>query len=106
MFQVSSRLELWAGELEHSELSNDMKEAETLLRLHSESVTHMQNTTFQVLQQGQELAQVTVVPSAGKQTISLLKLTQELPQITRCFTKVLITLVYFINRTCFNKIRF
>lgn len=59
LFQVSSRLELWAGELEHSELSNDMKEAETLLRLHSESVTHMQNTTFQVLQQGQELAQVT-----------------------------------------------
>lgn len=67
MFQVSSRLELWAGELEHSELSNDMKEAETLLRLHSESVTHMQNTTFQVLQQGQELAQVTFVPSVGKQ---------------------------------------
>lgn len=97
MFQVSSRLELWAGELEHSELSNDMKEAETLLRLHSESVTHMQNTTFQVLQQGQELAQVTVVPSASKQTISLLKLTQELPQVTRCFTKVVITLVYFIN---------
>lgn len=59
LLQVSSRLELWAGELEHSELSNDMKEAETLLRLHSESVTHMQNTTFQVLQQGQELAQVT-----------------------------------------------
>lgn len=56
--QVSSRLELWSGELEHSELSHDMQEAESLLRLHSESVTHMQNTTFQVLQQGQELAQV------------------------------------------------
>ncbi|KAG8272556.1 hypothetical protein J6590_039265, partial [Homalodisca vitripennis] len=55
---VSSRLELWSGELEHSELSNDMQEAETLLRLHNESVTHMQNTTFQVLQQGHELAQV------------------------------------------------
>lgn len=95
---MSSRLELWAGELEHSELSNDMKEAETLLRLHSESVTHMQNTTFQVLQQGQELAQVTdsddiVVSSAGNKTISLLKLTQDLPQVARCFTKVVITLV-------------
>ncbi|XP_046675322.1 triple functional domain protein isoform X5 [Homalodisca vitripennis] len=56
--EVSSRLELWSGELEHSELSNDMQEAETLLRLHNESVTHMQNTTFQVLQQGHELAQV------------------------------------------------
>lgn len=95
LFQVSSRLELWAGELEHSELSNDMKEAETLLRLHSESVTHMQNTTFQVLQQGQELAQVrlwwyssTYSEPNLKQTI--LKLTQLLPQVTRFYIKVLI----------------
>lgn len=56
--QVSSQLELWSSDLEHSELSCDMQEAEQLLRLHNESVAHMQNTTFQVLQQGQELAQV------------------------------------------------
>ncbi|XP_075229474.1 trio Rho guanine nucleotide exchange factor isoform X4 [Lycorma delicatula] len=56
--EVSSQLELWSSELEHSELSTDMNQAEQLLRLHNESVTHMQNTTFQVLQQGQELAQV------------------------------------------------
>ncbi|XP_054274180.1 triple functional domain protein-like isoform X3 [Macrosteles quadrilineatus] len=56
--EVSSRLELWASELEHCDLTNDMQKAETMLRLHNESITHMQNTTFQVLQQGQELAQV------------------------------------------------
>ncbi|RZF34081.1 hypothetical protein LSTR_LSTR011651 [Laodelphax striatellus] len=56
--EVSSRLESWSSELEHSELSSDMNQAEQLLRLHNEHVTHMQNTTFQVLQQGQELAQV------------------------------------------------
>lgn len=49
---------MWAEKLQHSELSRDAKKAEQLLRLHNESVTHMQNTTFQVLQAGQELAQV------------------------------------------------
>nr|CAD7400280.1 unnamed protein product [Timema cristinae] len=56
--EVSSRLELWSEELQHTELSRDTLQAEQLLRLHNESVTHMQSTTFQVLQQGQELAQV------------------------------------------------
>nr|XP_024216575.1 triple functional domain protein isoform X4 [Halyomorpha halys] len=56
--EVSSQLEIWSNELEHIPLSNELEEAERLLRLHTESVTHMQNTTFQVLQQGQELAQV------------------------------------------------
>lgn len=56
--EVSSQLELWSEELQHTELSHDTQKAEQLLRLHSESVSHMQNTTFQVLQQGQELAQV------------------------------------------------
>ncbi|KAL0280126.1 UNVERIFIED_CONTAM: hypothetical protein PYX00_001517 [Menopon gallinae] len=56
--EVSSRLEMWSEELQHSELTRDAQKAEHLLRLHNESVTHMQNTTFQVLQAGQELAQV------------------------------------------------
>ncbi|KAK6627027.1 hypothetical protein RUM44_009504 [Polyplax serrata] len=56
--EVSSQLELWAEELQHSELSRDAQNAEQLLRLHNESVAHMQDTTFQVLQAGQELAQV------------------------------------------------
>ncbi|XP_066996303.2 kalirin [Anabrus simplex] len=55
--EVSSQLELWAEELQHSELSRDIQKAEQLLRVHNDSVSHMQNTTFQVLQQGQELAQ-------------------------------------------------
>lgn len=46
--QVSSQLEMWAEELQHSELTRDMQQAEQLLRLHNESVTQMQNTTFQV----------------------------------------------------------
>jgi len=49
---------MWAEELQRSELSRDVQKAEQLLRLHNESVQHMQNTTFQVLQRGQELAQV------------------------------------------------
>ncbi|KAF4519123.1 hypothetical protein B566_EDAN007396 [Ephemera danica] len=57
-FQVSSQLEMWAEELQRGELSRDVQKAEQLLRLHNESVQHMQNTTFQVLQRGQELAQL------------------------------------------------
>lgn len=49
---------MWSEELQHSELTRDAQKAEHLLRLHNENVTHMQNTTFQVLQAGQELAQV------------------------------------------------
>ncbi|XP_044733840.1 triple functional domain protein isoform X3 [Chrysoperla carnea] len=56
--EVSSQLEMWSEELQHSELTRDMAKAEQFLRLHNESVSQMQNTTFQVLQQGQELAQV------------------------------------------------
>ncbi|XP_059472379.1 kalirin isoform X2 [Neocloeon triangulifer] len=56
--EVSSQLEMWAEELQRSELSRDVQKAEQLLRLHNESVQHMQNTTFQVLQRGQELAQL------------------------------------------------
>lgn len=54
---MSSQLEMWSEELQHSELSGDIQKAEQLLRHHNESVSHMQNTTFQVLQRGQELAQ-------------------------------------------------
>lgn len=57
-FQVSSQLEMWSEELQHSELTRDVTKAEQFLRLHNESVSQMQNTTFQILQQGQELIQV------------------------------------------------
>lgn len=49
---------MWSEELQHSELTRDMAKAEQFLRLHNESVSQMQNTTYQVLQQGQELVQV------------------------------------------------
>lgn len=40
---------MWAEELQHSELTRDMQQAEQLLSLHNESVTQMQNTTYQVI---------------------------------------------------------
>ncbi|KAH0808594.1 hypothetical protein GEV33_014197 [Tenebrio molitor] len=56
--EVSSQLEMWSEELQHSELTRDIAKAEQFLRLHNESVSQMQNTTYQVLQQGQDLIQV------------------------------------------------
>ncbi|KAL3284864.1 hypothetical protein HHI36_019002 [Cryptolaemus montrouzieri] len=56
--EVSSQLEMWSEELQHSELTRDISKAEQFLRLHNESVSQMQNTVYQVLQQGQELIQV------------------------------------------------
>ncbi|XP_049818825.1 kalirin isoform X2 [Aethina tumida] len=56
--EVSSQLEMWSEELQHSELTRDIAKAEQFLRLHNESVSQMQNTTYQVLQQGQDLVQV------------------------------------------------
>ncbi|KAF5295457.1 hypothetical protein FQR65_LT10445 [Abscondita terminalis] len=56
--EVSSQLEMWSEELQHSELSRDIAKAEQYLRLHNESVSQMQNTTYQILQQGQDLVQV------------------------------------------------
>ncbi|KAJ8977414.1 hypothetical protein NQ317_000215 [Molorchus minor] len=53
-----SQLEMWSEELQHSELTRDIAKAEQFLRLHNEGVSQMQNTTYQVLQQGQELVQV------------------------------------------------
>ncbi|KAL4217263.1 hypothetical protein ACF0H5_023714 [Mactra antiquata] len=56
--EVSSQLELWAEELQHQELVTDGNKAEQMLAIHNESVLHMQNCTFEVLQRGQELAQL------------------------------------------------
>lgn len=52
---ASGRLEMWAQELQNPprEGSPDQQ-----LRAHNDGVAHMQNTAFQVMQQGQELAQV------------------------------------------------
>ena len=58
MRQVSSQLELWAEELQHMEMVTDGAKAEQLLQMHNDSVLHMQNCTFEVLQRGQELCQV------------------------------------------------
>lgn len=56
--EVSSQLEMWAEELRHTELLRDYIKAEQFLRLHNESVTQMQNTTYEIIQQGQDLVQL------------------------------------------------
>ncbi|KAJ8320623.1 hypothetical protein KUTeg_002210 [Tegillarca granosa] len=59
--EVSSQLELWAEELQHQELVSDGGKAEQLLQMHNDSVLHMQNCTYEVLQRGQELIQVRIL---------------------------------------------
>lgn len=49
---------MWSEDLQHCELTRDVAKAEQFLRLHNDSVNQMQNTVFQVLQQGQDLVQV------------------------------------------------
>ncbi|XP_067120464.1 LOW QUALITY PROTEIN: triple functional domain protein-like [Centruroides vittatus] len=56
--EISSQLELWAEELQHNKISQDIHEAEQMLQIHSDNVGHMQQTTFEVLQRGQELCQL------------------------------------------------
>ncbi|KAK2576355.1 hypothetical protein KPH14_005709 [Odynerus spinipes] len=53
--EASGQLEMWAQDLQGPPREGS---PEQLLRVHNDGVAHMQNTTFQVLQQGQELAQV------------------------------------------------
>lgn len=55
--EVSGNLEMWAQELQ-----NPPREGtpDQLLRAHNDNVAHMQNAAFQIMQQGQELAQVCI----------------------------------------------
>lgn len=55
--EASGQLEMWAQELQGPSREGS---PEQLLRAHNDGVAHMQNTAFQVLQQGQELAQVKI----------------------------------------------
>ncbi|XP_015125607.1 triple functional domain protein isoform X1 [Diachasma alloeum] len=53
--ETSGQLEMWAQELRAPPREGS---PEQLLRVHNDGVAHMQNIAYQVLQQGQELAQV------------------------------------------------
>ncbi|CAG5121035.1 unnamed protein product, partial [Candidula unifasciata] len=56
--EVSSQLELLSEELQHVEMITDGSKAEQLLQMHNESVRHVQNCTYELIQRGQELAQM------------------------------------------------
>ncbi|XP_071527234.1 triple functional domain protein isoform X3 [Panulirus ornatus] len=56
--ELLSQLDLWAEELQNTEFGRDITEAEQMLALHSDSTSHMQNATYQVLQSGQDLLQL------------------------------------------------
>ncbi|XP_026826598.1 kalirin isoform X2 [Ooceraea biroi] len=53
--EASGQLEMWTQELQGPPREGS---PEQLLRVHNDGVAHMQNTAFQVLHRGQELAQV------------------------------------------------
>ncbi|ALC42943.1 trio, partial [Drosophila busckii] len=56
--ELSSQLEIFSEDLQHADLSRDYQKAEQLIRMHNESVTDIQNATYAVLQQGQEMLQL------------------------------------------------
>ncbi|XP_050733039.1 triple functional domain protein-like isoform X4 [Eriocheir sinensis] len=53
-----TQLDMWGEELQNTEFGRDIADAERMLVLHNDSASHMQNTTYQVLQSGQELLQL------------------------------------------------
>ncbi|XP_049267793.1 triple functional domain protein isoform X2 [Rhipicephalus sanguineus] len=66
--ELSSQFELWMKELNQMELSRELSQAERHLQLHVDSVAHMQQAVFQLLQRGQELSQV--LESSGVQLMA------------------------------------
>lgn len=67
--EASGQLEMWAQELQGPPREGS---PEQLLRVHNDGVAHMQNTAFQVLQQGQELAQVSIDRTEYSQEMEIL----------------------------------
>ena len=56
--QLSSQYEHWAEQLQNAEVPRDLKETEVQLRNLGEHINHIQTTTFEVAQRGQDLLQV------------------------------------------------
>lgn len=55
---LSAQLDIWSEEMQHADLSLDYQKAEQLIRMHNETVTDIQNASYEVLQQGQDLLQL------------------------------------------------
>ena len=58
LFQLSSQYELWAEQLQNADIPRDLKDTEAQLRNLGEHINHIQTTTFEVAQRGQDLLQV------------------------------------------------
>lgn len=58
--QLSSQYELWAEQLQNADIPRDLKDTEAQLRNLGEHINHIQTTTFEVAQRGQDLLQVRV----------------------------------------------
>ncbi|XP_022663645.1 triple functional domain protein-like isoform X3 [Varroa destructor] len=53
---LTSQMEVWSEDLKHAETSSVLERAEQLSQLHADSVQHITQTTYQVIQRGQELS--------------------------------------------------
>ena len=49
---------MWEGQLQNGDIPRDLKETETQLRNLNEHITHIQTSTYEVIQRGKELLQV------------------------------------------------
>ncbi|GAB6019934.1 hypothetical protein CHUAL_001465 [Chamberlinius hualienensis] len=56
--EISTQLELWAEELHKLSIPQQAEQAAQLLQLHTENVSLMQNTTYDIFQRGQKLGQM------------------------------------------------
>ena len=66
---------MWEGQLQNGDIPRDLKETETQLRNLNEHITHIQTSTYEVIQRGKELLQVTLRSPFYKNTIVFLLMT-------------------------------
>lgn len=58
LVQISSQMEMWSRNLDQGEIPLKPDPAEQALQVHNDTVIHLSNNVFQILQQGEQLAQV------------------------------------------------
>lgn len=58
VMEVAQQLELWSEDMQHVDIIRNYQLVEQALRVHNESVNEMQNAVHQIIQQGQDIAQL------------------------------------------------